>query len=110
MVACTKHYVLWFVEQMDFNQYSSPSLLVIRSLTIKFADSPPCACHGSSGQEPQHGLMTLAYEVYLEVLKRLRREVRRKRPEVFASNSWTLHHDSAAAHAALSVREFLASK
>ena len=46
---------------------------------------------------------------YLEVLKRLREKVRRKRPELFASNSWILHHDNAPAHTALSVREFLAT-
>ena len=47
---------------------------------------------------------------YLEVLKSLRVKVRRKRPELFASNSWILHHDNAPAHTALSVREFLATK
>jgi len=47
---------------------------------------------------------------YLEVLKRMREKVRRKRPELFANNSWILHHDNAPAHAALSVREFLATK
>ena len=46
----------------------------------------------------------------LEVLKRLREKVRRKRPELFANNSWILHHDNAYAHTALSVREFLATK
>ena len=47
---------------------------------------------------------------YLEVLKRLREKVRRKRPELFANNSWILHHDNAPAHTTLSVREFLATK
>ena len=47
---------------------------------------------------------------YLEVLKRLREKVRWKRPELFANNSWILHHDNATAHTALSVREFLATK
>jgi len=47
---------------------------------------------------------------YLEVMKRLREKVRRKRPELFASNSWILHHDNAPAHTALSVRVFLATK
>jgi len=47
---------------------------------------------------------------FLEVLERLHEKVRRKRPELFANNSWILHHDSAPAHAALSVREFLATK
>jgi transposase len=46
----------------------------------------------------------------LEVLKRLLEKVRRKRPELFANNSWILHHDNASAHTALSVREFLATK
>jgi histone-lysine N-methyltransferase SETMAR len=55
--------------------------------------------------------MTLAYQVYyLEVLKKLREKVRRKQPELFANNSWLLRHDIAPAHAALSVREFLASE
>ena len=50
-------------------------------------------------------------QVYsLEVLKRLRGKVRRKRPEHFANNSWIMHHDNAAVHTALSVREFLATK
>ena len=47
---------------------------------------------------------------YLEVLKRLHEKVRRKRPELFANNSWILHHDNAPAHTAWSVREFLATK
>ena len=46
---------------------------------------------------------------YLEVLKRLRERVRQKRPELFSSYSWILHHDNASAHTALSVREFLAT-
>ena len=47
---------------------------------------------------------------YLEVLKRMREKVRRKRPELFANISWILHHDNAPAHTALSVRKFLATK
>ena len=47
---------------------------------------------------------------YLEVLKRLREKVRRKRPELSANNSWILQHDNAPAHTALSVRELLATK
>jgi len=50
-------------------------------------------------------------QVYLlEVLERLREKVRRKRPEIFSSNSWILHHDNAPAHTALSVRKFLTTK
>jgi hypothetical protein len=51
----------------------------VRGLIIKFANSPPCACRGSSGRKPQYVLMTLAYQVYyLEVLTRLHEKVRRK--------------------------------
>ena len=46
----------------------------------------------------------------MEVLERLCEKVRRKRPELFANNSWILHHDNAPAHMALSVREDLATK
>ena len=47
---------------------------------------------------------------YLEVLKSLSEKVSRKPPELFASNSWILHHENAPAHTALSVRELLATK
>ena len=40
----------------------------------------------------------------------LREKVRRKRLEIFANNSWILHHDNALANTALSVREVLATK
>jgi len=46
----------------------------------------------------------------LEVLKRLREKVRRKRNEICANNSRILHHDNAPAHTALPVREVLATK
>ena len=47
---------------------------------------------------------------YLAVLKRLREKVRQKRPQLFANNSWILHHNNAPAHTALSVWEVLATK
>jgi len=47
---------------------------------------------------------------FLEVLEKLCEKVKRKRPELFASNSWILHHDNAPAHMALSVKECLANK
>jgi hypothetical protein len=43
-------------------------------------------------------------------MKRLREKIRRKRPELFAINSWILHQENASAHTALSVREFLNTK
>ena len=47
---------------------------------------------------------------YLGILKGLLEKVRRKRPELFATNSWILQLDNAPAYTALFVREFLATK
>ena len=44
---------------------------------------------------------------YVEVLKRLRENVRRKRPDQWRNNTWLLHHDNAPSHAALLTRRFL---
>ena len=43
---------------------------------------------------------------YVEVLRRLRENVRRKRPDQWQNNTWLLHHDNALAHAALLTRRF----
>jgi hypothetical protein len=44
---------------------------------------------------------------YLEVLKRLRENVRRNRLQLWRSNSWFLHHDNAPAHGSLLICDFL---
>jgi hypothetical protein len=59
-----------------------------------------CNC----GQSMNHG--ALKTRCYLEVLKRLRESVRRKRPELWPYN-WILHHDNARA-IALRICKFLA--
>ena len=51
---------------------------------------------------------TLNQTYYIEVLKRLRDAIRRKRPELWRSGDWFFHHDNAPAHSALRTREFLA--
>lgn len=51
---------------------------------------------------------TINKEYYLQVQRRLREAVRRKRPDLWRNNSWLLHHDNAPAHTSLLVREFLA--
>jgi hypothetical protein len=48
----------WYIKREQFGSVRSTSGFV-RGLTIKFANSPPCACRGSSGQKPQYGLMLL---------------------------------------------------
>jgi len=47
---------------------------------------------------------------YMDVLERLRERFRWKSPEIFANNSWILHHDNAPAHTALPLRKVLATK
>jgi hypothetical protein len=42
--------------------------IILRGLTIKFANSPPCACRSGSGQKLQYGFMTLAYQRFTAVL------------------------------------------
>jgi transposase len=44
---------------------------------------------------------------YVEVLRRLRENVRRKRPDQWQNNTWLLHHDNAPTHSALLTQRFL---
>ena len=44
---------------------------------------------------------------YVEILKRLRENVRRKRPDQWRNNTWLLHHENAPAHAVFLTRRFL---
>ena len=44
---------------------------------------------------------------YVEVLRRLQENVRRKRPDHWRDNTWLLHHDNAPVHTALLTRRFL---
>jgi len=50
---------------------------------------------------------TVNKEFYLNVMKRLRAAVRRKKHEAWTNNTWMLHHDNAPAHAPLFIRAFL---
>ena len=65
----------------------------------------------------QHGIVhheyapkgqTINQTYYLEVLRRLRDAVQRKRRERWSEDDWFLHHDNAPAHRALSIQQFLA--
>lgn len=51
---------------------------------------------------------TITKEYYLEVLRRLRDAVRRKRQNLWDCSQWHLHHDNAPAHSSRLVQEFLA--
>jgi alpha-L-fucosidase len=56
-----------------------------------------------------HGAKKVNQAYCVEILKRLREAVRRKRPELWP-NDWILHHDKAPAHKTLSVKQFLVVK
>jgi len=51
---------------------------------------------------------TINKEFYLEVLRRLRELVCRKRPEKWRDGDWILHHDNVPAHTSHLVQQFLA--
>ena len=51
---------------------------------------------------------TVNHAFYKDVLERLRKRVQRVRTDM--ADDWVLHHDNAAAHTALSIREFLTKK
>jgi len=49
-------------------------------------------------------------EFYLEVLRRLHKSVRRKRPEKWRDDDWILHHNNASAQTSHFVQQFLAKQ
>jgi hypothetical protein len=53
---------------------------------------------------------TVNQKYYLEVLTKLREQVRKKRPELWKKKSWILHQDNVPAHNTLTVKQFLADK
>ncbi|UYV76850.1 hypothetical protein LAZ67_14002195, partial [Cordylochernes scorpioides] len=50
---------------------------------------------------------TITSDSYLGVLRRLREAIRQKRPELWRSKSWILHHDNTPAETALKISKFL---
>jgi hypothetical protein len=53
---------------------------------------------------------TVNQQFYLQVLKRLRLAVSRKRPQKGAAGAWAPRHDNAPAHTAHPIQVFLASR
>ena len=50
---------------------------------------------------------TINKEYYIQILKRLREAVRRKRPHFWSSSNWLLHHNNAPAHLSNLLQQFL---
>jgi len=55
-------------------------------------------------------VQTVNQQFYLKVVKRLCDSIWKKRPEMWSSGDWFLHHDNATAHTALSVQQFFGKK
>ncbi|GFX02083.1 mariner Mos1 transposase [Trichonephila clavipes] len=72
----------------------------------KKARSKSRRCRWNREDAPQGQAMSK--EFYLDVVRKLREAVRRKRPVLWASSRWMLHHDGAPAHIAANlVQQFL---
>ena len=65
-------------------------------------------CEGVAHYEFAPRGQTINKQYYVDVLKRLRDAVRRKRPRFWSSGDWLLHHDNAPAHSSNLVQQFLA--
>src|SRR5215469_6301242 len=48
------------------------------------------------------------FRVLLRLLRRLRENVRRRRPELWREETWLLHHDNAPSHTSVLTQQFLA--
>jgi histone-lysine N-methyltransferase SETMAR len=77
----------------------------IRSMLVIFFD-----CEDIDHQEFVPPSQTENQHYYFGVLKLLREQARRKRPERWRNQNWLLYHDSAPAHTALSVQRIFAAK
>ena len=98
-------------QSMQWNSTSSPRPKKARLSRSKFKDMLIVLFHiqGIVMAEWIPSSQTVNQQYYIEVLKKLREGVRRKRPELWR-NEWLLHQDNAPAHNALSVQKFLVSK
>ncbi|GFQ75090.1 mariner Mos1 transposase [Trichonephila clavata] len=67
----------------------------IKVMLIVFFDADGIVHHEYAAQG-----QTVNKEFYLDVKRRLREDVRRKRPVLWESSHWMLHHDRAPAHTA----------
>ena len=74
----------------------------VKSMLIVFFDY-----EGATHHEYAPTGQTINKEYYVQILKRLRETVRRKRPHFWSSGDWFLHHDNAPAHSSNLLQQFL---
>ena len=65
-------------------------------------------CRGVVHHEYAPQGQNITKEYYQEVLRHLRDAVRRKRPDMWKTGNWQLHHDNAPAHSSHLIQTFLA--
>ena len=75
----------------------------VKVMLTCFFDSRGIAYHEYAPQG-----QSINKEYYLQVLRRLREAVQRKRPDMWAAKNFQLHHDNAPAHSARVILAFLA--
>jgi hypothetical protein len=103
---CSKHLSVTMSWEQTFEWFSRFKRgSNIKSMLVIFFD-----CEGTVHQKFLPPGQTVNQHHYLEGLKRLRGQVRRKRPELWRNQDWLLHHNNAQAHTALSVQRVLAAK
>ena len=81
----------------------------VKVMLITFFDHQGMVHHEYVHEYVPHN-QTVNQHFYKEVLTQLMAKIWCKRRELWVSNTWILHHNNAPAHAALSVRQFLATK
>ena len=74
----------------------------VKTMLICFFD-----CRGVVHAEFVPRGQTVNQKLYLQVLKRLRETIRKKKADLWSAGDWFFHHDNAQAHTALSGMQFL---
>jgi len=80
------------------------------SVIITICRRPSGAPEGIVNHESAPDGQAINKEYYVEVLRRLRESVPRKRPEKWRDDYWILHNDNAPAHTSHFVQQFLAKR
>ena len=102
-VETARQFSKWRTENEPKPKKLRQSRLKIKVMLIVFFDYRGVVHH-----EFVPECQTVNQEYYLPVLRRLRKEIRRKRPDLWVDNSWIFHRDNAPSHSSLIPTEFLA--
>ncbi|GFX24617.1 truncated putative DD34D transposase [Trichonephila clavipes] len=90
------------MENPRYSSFKESTASATKVMLIVFFDLDGIVHHEYAPQG-----QTANKEFYLDVMRRLRENVHRKRPVLWASSRWMPHHDGAPAHTAILVPQFL---